>query len=228
MDVKQDLDPTDKSEEEVEAGERKEEEEEEEEEESSEEDVVKLRRKLRLLETRLDAHKGHKVIVRREKPLKTFTGESSVQEWIDDCKSALEERKGAEAVSFIKHHLGGQAKKEVKLNQISKPTPESIFKILIEQFGQKGSFNEAVQAFYARRQKEGEDMRDYSYDLIELMTKIEQWKPGSVPNKDEVLRDQLIAGIRDATLRRELKQRVIDKPDYYVLKLNDYPCVCYC
>ena len=44
------------------------------------------------------------------------------------------------------------------------------------------------------------------------MQKIEQVKPESVHNRDEVLRDHFINGIRDTILRRELKKSVNERP----------------
>ena len=176
------------------------------------EEVDQLRKELERLRV-LVAQKDQKVVVmRREKALKIFTGEGNLQEWIEECKVALEDRKGSEAVNFTLQHLGGQAKREVKLHLSSNPTVTDVFCVLTEHFGQIGTFNEAIQTFYARRQRAGEDLRDFSYDLREQLDHVERLKPGCFPNSDEVLRDQLISGIRETTLRRELKEKVADKP----------------
>ncbi|KAL8616579.1 hypothetical protein ACOMHN_036611 [Nucella lapillus] len=175
-----------------------------------EEEIEQLREELETLKMQVAAQKDQKVVLmRREKTLKTFTGEGNLQEWIEECKVALEDRKGSEAANFILQHLSGQAKREVKLHLSSGSTASDIFRILTEHFGQIGTFNEAIQTFYARRQRAGEDLRDSSYDLTEQLERVERLKPGCFPNPDEVRRDQFIAGIRETTLRRELKEKVV-------------------
>ena len=89
---------------------------------------------------------------------------------------------------------------------------DDIFRLLIVTFSGTKSYTEVQKKFYERRQNPEESIRDFSYALNELMQKIEQVKPESVHNRDEVLRDHFINGIRDTILRRELKKSVNERP----------------
>ncbi len=69
-----------------------------------------------------------------------------------------------------------------------------------------------MHAFYARRQLEGEDFRDFSHALSQLLNSALQQSHSAVSDPQLALRDQFLEGIRDTTLRRELRKLVREKP----------------
>ena len=165
--------------------------------------------------------------VAKEGRIKKFSGEDpsvEVNDWITDCRLALNAsyslRTSGEQVFYVLQNLEGPAKREAKLHIHKDSNAEDIFKLLIATFSGTKSYTEAQKTFYERRQKTEESVRDFSYALNELMEKIEQIKPGSVHNRDEVLRDHFINGIRETILRRELKKSVNEKPSLTFLDVR--------
>jgi len=186
----------------------------------TEENVDTLRLELERLKLQVEQQakerKDNVVYIKREKTLKKFTGDddTDIEEWITDCISALRENRQGSArddVSFIIQHLEGSAKKEVRLHVSKHTTVDDIFQLLRDNFSGTGSFNEAIQKFYARRQRSNEGIREFSYELKELLQKVTSIKPNCFPHEEEVLRDHFINGIRDTVLRRELKRTITEK-----------------
>lgn len=100
-------------------------------------------------------------------------------------------------------------------------------------FRDERSTPQLLHAFYARRQLDGEDLRDYSHALSQLLNSVLQVFPGVVADTQLVLRDQFIEGVRDSTLRRELRRLVREKPESSLFDvreeailwaLEDRPC----
>ena len=64
-------------------------------------------------------------------------------------------------------------KEEIKLQPKSrKKKPEQIFNLLQESFGETCSVPQLLNAFYDRRQREGETLQSYSHALREQQEKI--------------------------------------------------------
>lgn len=79
-------------------------------------------------------------------------------------------------------------------------------------FREKRSTPQLLHAFYARRQLEGEGLRDYSHALLQLLNSALQQSADAVADVQLALRDQFIEGVRDSALRRELRRLVREKP----------------
>lgn len=157
--------------------------------------------------------------IAKERKVRKFSGEDpsvEVNDWVTDCRLALNasysSRTPGEQLSFVLQNLEGPAKREAKLHVQKDSNVDDIFRLLIVTFSGTKSYTEVQKKFYERRQNPEESIRDFSYALNELMQKIEQVKPESVHNRDEVLRDHFINGIRDTILRRELKKSVNERP----------------
>ena len=62
---------------------------------------------------------------------------------------------------FITSHLEGPAKEEIRLYPSKdRNNPQRLLEILQEAFGEKRSLPQLLKAFYDRRQKEGESLRN--------------------------------------------------------------------
>ncbi|XP_047673938.1 uncharacterized protein LOC125145409 [Tachysurus fulvidraco] len=81
--------------------------------------------------------------------------------------------------------------------------------------------------FYNRKQLEGEDLRNYSHELLSysqttrLLSSIVKQSPDGLANKQGILRDQFVEGVRDAALRRELRKIIREKPYLTLLEIRN-------
>lgn len=71
--------------------------------------------------------------------------------------------------------------------------------------------------FYNCKQKEGEDIRDFSHAFSCVLKQ----HPKSVANEKAVLRDQFVEGVRDYSLRRELRKYVRDNPTSTLIEVRE-------
>ncbi|XP_051733814.1 uncharacterized protein LOC127503750 [Ctenopharyngodon idella] len=166
--------------------------------------------------------------VPRERKCPRFYGHSdssslSLEEWIEEATMCIEGRgwSDREQVLFLLDHLGGEARMEIKLRPVvEREKPEHIFNILRNMYHGKQTFVQLQQKFYERKQHEGESLTEFSHSLMSLMEVVLSRNPGSVPNADQVLRDQFVEHVRDVTLRRELKRFVRQKPSCSLLDVR--------
>lgn len=160
------------------------------------------------------------VYIPRERQIVPFSGDhvkdgQSVDEFIDEVERVIRVRglNTDDQVDFILSHLRGSALDEVKLCMGGETKqPSDLFSYLRGAFREKRTTPQLLHAFYARRQLEGEDFRDFSHALSQLLSAAQQQSPNAVSNPQITLRDQFIEGIRDASLRRELRKLIREKP----------------
>ncbi len=156
------------------------------------------------------------IYIPRDHKLTDFTGttkpgEGGVEEWILSMRSAFRVMKvpDEDQVELIKQHLKGEAKDTVKfMLKEGDNSVESIFKLLQETYGDKVPIGTRLKDFYDRKQAPGETIRAYAYDLREKLYKVKRREPGRVPDEESVLKEQLVLGLRDDFLRREMKRRI--------------------
>lgn len=161
------------------------------------------------------------VYIPREKQIVPFSGEPgkdvhTVDEFIEEVERAMRARslRREDQVDFILSQLKGSALEEVKLCMGGQAKqPSDLFAYLRGAFGEKRTTPQLLHAFYARRQLDGEDLRDYSHALSQLLNSALQQSPNVVADAQLALRDQFIEGVRDSTLRRELRRLIREKPE---------------
>lgn len=88
--------------------------------------------------------------------------------------------------------------------------PVRILAILEELYGLQ-------QAFFSRRQKEGETLQEFS---LALMGKVKQCAPTAMPNAETLLRDQFVKHVFNCSLQLELKQLVRQEPNSTLLDVR--------
>ncbi|XP_023807866.1 uncharacterized protein LOC111946903 [Oryzias latipes] len=157
------------------------------------------------------------VVIHRDRKLPDFGGGSvrggdeSVEEWIAEMKSAFRVMKTPhdDRVELVKQHLKGEAKATVKF-MLTEPidSVEEIFDILIQTYGDKTPIGTRLKEFYERKQMPGETIRSYAYDLQDRLEHVIRREPKRVPDPDVVLKEQLVLGLKEDFLRRELKRKV--------------------
>lgn len=160
------------------------------------------------------------VYIPREKQIVPFSGDCSkdcqtIDEFIEELERVIRVRglNTEDQVDFILTHLKGSALDEVKLcmgggNKL----PHDLFTYLRAAFREKRTTSQLLHAFYARKQLDGEDFRDYSHALSLMLNAAIQQSPNIVPNVQLTLRDQFVEGVRDSSLRRELRKVVRERP----------------
>lgn len=92
--------------------------------------------------------------------------------------------------------------------------------ILQELYGCSESYVTLQEAFFSRRQQEGETLLEFSLALMCLMEKVKQCALCPMPNAAALLRDQFVEHVLDGSLRRELKQLVRRQPDSTLLDVR--------
>lgn len=160
------------------------------------------------------------VYIPRERQIVPFSGDLSkdsqnVDEFIEELERVIRVRglNTEDQVDFILSHLRGSALDEVKLCMGGEDkSPQDLFSFLRAAFREKRSTPQLLHAFYARKQLDGEDFRDYSHALSLMLSAALQQSPNAVPNMQLTLRDQFIEGVRDLALRRELRKVVREHP----------------
>ncbi len=160
------------------------------------------------------------VYIPRERPIIPFSGDhctdnQTVDEFIDEIERVIRVRglNSADQVDFILSHLRGSALDEIKLCMgVEMKQPQELFSYLRVAFREKRTTPQLLHAFYARRQSDGEDFRDYSHSLSQLLNAALQQSSNIVSDPRLTLRDQFIEGVRDPTLRRELRKFVRERP----------------
>lgn len=161
------------------------------------------------------------VYIPREKHIPPFSGEPgkdvhTVDEFIEEVERAMRARglRSEEQVDFLLSLLKGSALEEVKLCMGGQTKQLSdLLSYLRGAFREKRTTPQLLHAFYARKQLDGEDLRDYSHALSQLLNSALQLSPDAVADTQIALRDQFIEGVRDSALRRELRRLIREKPE---------------
>lgn len=108
--------------------------------------------------------------------------------------------------------LEGEARKEIKYRPATdRSDPAKIIAVLRELYGCSDSYVALQEAFFSRRQQDGETLQEFS------LAAVKQSAPSEMPNADVLLRDQFIENVFDGSLPRELKQLTRRQPTVSLL-----------
>ena len=165
------------------------------------------------------------VVIPNEQKLSKSSGRHgdnvlSIEDFIDNAKSAITLRglPLSEQANFVLSYLEGPAKEEMKLYLTNS---DQIFDLLQESFGEKRSVPQLLKAFYDRRQREGETLREFSHALRGLQSKIEKKSVTKSSGQDAALRDHFAENARDPLLRKELKKFIRTPPEVSFLDTRE-------
>ncbi len=118
--------------------------------------------------------------------------------------------------------LRGAALEEVCLQcNVDTDISTDVLTYLRESFTYVCGSAQLLQDLYSHKQKEGEDVRDFSHALAQALGRISKSAPGAVGNEKIMLRDQFVEGIRDPALRRELRRYAREKPESYMVEVRE-------
>ncbi len=98
--------------------------------------------------------------------------------------------------------------------------PAKIILALKELYGCSQSYVSLQEAYFSRRQREGESLLEFSLALFGLLEQVKQKSPYAMSNFQVLLRDQFIEHVNDSALRRELKQLVRGQPTLTLLDVR--------
>ena len=157
------------------------------------------------------------VVVPRDRKCPMFSGKTGlgIAEWTEEIRACMQVHhlSAADQALFVFDHLEGEAREEIRFRpRVEREDPVKVFAILRELYGCAQSYVTLQQAFFSRRQQEGESLQEYSLGLMALMEQVKQCAPDGIPNAGDLLRDQFVEHALDSSLRRTLKQYVRNRP----------------
>lgn len=158
------------------------------------------------------------IFIPRDRKCPVFRGRRGIglSEWIEEVQACMRARhlSRVDQAFFLFDHLEGEARDEIKYrSSAEREDPDNILAILQELYGCSDSYVALQEAFFSRRQEEGETLLEFSLALRGLMEKVKQRAPAAMPNAEALLRDQFVEHVLDNSLRRELKQLVRRQPN---------------
>lgn len=165
------------------------------------------------------------IFVPRDRKCPIFRGRIGIglSEWVEEVQASMRARHLSQfdQAFFLFDHLEGEAKDEIKYRSAAeREDPAKILAILEELYGCSESYVSLQQAFFSRRQQEGETLQEFSLALMGLMEKVKRCAPAVMLNAEVLLRDQFVEHVSDGLLRRELKQLVRRQPDCTLLDVR--------
>lgn len=159
----------------------------------------------------------------RKCPMFRGTTGTSLGEWLEEAQACMRARhlSSADQAFFLYDHLEGEAREEIKYRpSVERSDPNKIISILQDLYGCAESYVSLQEAFFSRRQQEGESLLEYSLALMALMERVKQRAPNNMTNSETLLRDQFVEQVLDGALRRELKQYVRNTPTATLLDVR--------
>lgn len=163
------------------------------------------------------------IFVPRDRRCPVFRGRTGIglSEWVEEVQASMRARRLSQSdqAFFLFDHLEGEAKDEIKYRSAAeREDPAKILSILEELYGCAESYVALQQAFFSRRQQEGETLHEFSLVLMGLMEKVQQCAPTDMSDAGALLRDQFVEHVLNSSLRRELKQFVRRQPTATLLE----------
>lgn len=157
------------------------------------------------------------VFVPRDRKCPKFNGKFGIgiSEWVDEVQACIRARciPVADQAFFLFDHLEGEAREEIRHRSAAeRRDPANILAALRELYGCSLSYVALQEAFFSRRQQEGETLLEFSLGLMSLQERVKQQSSTAMPNAEMLLRDQFAEFVLDPALRRELKQYVRRQP----------------
>lgn len=157
------------------------------------------------------------VFVPRDRKCPKFSGTSGIgiEEWVDEAQACMRARclSLADQAFFLFDHLEGEAREEIRHRpDTDKGNSARIIVVLRELYGCSLSYVALQEAFFSRRQQEGETLLEFSLSLMGLQEKVKQQSSTAMPNAEILLHDQFVEFVLDPALRCELKQLVRRQP----------------
>lgn len=165
------------------------------------------------------------VYVPRDRKCPMFRGRTGIglAEWLEEAQACMRMRhlNASDQAFFLFDHLEGEAREEIKFRPCcERENPDRVIAVLQELYGCNDSYVALQEAFFSRRQQEGETLQEFSLALMSLMASVKVRAPQGIPNSEELLRDQFVEQVLDGSLRRTLKQFTRRQPTATLLEVR--------
>lgn len=166
------------------------------------------------------------VYIPRDRKCPMFRGHTgiSLSEWVEEVEACMRARhlSRTDQAYYMIDHLEGEARSEIRYrSHDEQKDPDQIISILQNLYGCADSYVALQEAFFSRKQQEGETLQEFSLALLSLMAKVKACAPNNMPNSETLLRDQFIEHVLDGALRRMLKQYVRQHPGATLLVVRE-------
>lgn len=147
-----------------------------------------------------------------------FNGEDSrvkFGEWKRqvECMISFQPLADSLKADFLLNFLEGEALREIlTLEKSLRDTPKKILDVLFDLYGDNTHVSVLRTRFFNCRQQPQQSLKSFSLQLRELFFALKQRKDAGLGEGDAVLRDQFVMGLRDGSLRQELRRLVRKTP----------------
>lgn len=136
-----------------------------------------------------------------------------LEDWISDAQRAVRGQADSRTVNIAIFHLEGVAKEELKLQPTTHWSNSlGVFNILRKVFREQLTETQERRKFFVTHQGDQESVQDFAHVLMALFSCIEQLSSEAVPNKDTLLKEQLVVNLKDLSLCRDIKCWARDHP----------------
>lgn len=158
-----------------------------------------------------------------DKSVKKFHEDEDIDDWIEKVQSQLPKMENeTEKVNYILNHLDKKPYTELRFRiDRTKATSKEVTTLLKEIYGCKKSFMQLQQCFFSRHQQSEESIDDFCISLMEMVIQMEKMKPAAMKKSDQLLKEVLAEGVRDISLRRELRRLNREQPTLQFYEVRD-------
>lgn len=155
--------------------------------------------------------------VNREKKFTKFSGKpEEVHDFVSEIGKYVKNRFKDEEdkIQYILEHLEKKPKTEIQLRTFSgKHSADEVLDLIVSIFGIKDSKIQIQQKFFSRSQETNESLEDYSHALMTILIEMQTIVPDLVKEFDSMLKERMAEGVKELSLRRELKRLNIERPN---------------
>ena len=154
----------------------------------------------------------------------------TISQWLENFETYARQAgvANADRAMTIFDHLGGCARDEVLCHpEAIRLNCDSLVKLLTLRFGPTESVPSLSTTFHARLQMDGETLADYSRVLMRLHSRMEKAadtraeEEALVLLRDNALKEQFVRGVKEHSVRHELRRIALGSADRSFLVMRD-------
>ncbi|CAC5383311.1 unnamed protein product [Mytilus coruscus] len=154
------------------------------------------------------------VYVAKERPFTKLSGRPTkdrdpmISDWLEDSREHLVTIPDEKAkIDCLMQNLISPAKDEIRLRPLlERDSADNSLLLIHSIYGGDGSVSQLQQLFFQRNQKDDETLQDYSWNLMKIFDQINKRDNTVLGDKDKVLKNRFIEGIKEPHLKREVKR----------------------
>ncbi|XP_055866161.1 uncharacterized protein LOC106060942 [Biomphalaria glabrata] len=170
------------------------------------------------------------LVPRTEMSIRRFHGDGparEIEEFLQNVERAWKSQHMVhpeEKCDFLFAHLGEAVKAELRCHpQTTRACPDALVQILRSTYGERRSINCLIGELFRISQHQYESVRAYSHRLLQAFEALtdRQRALSETPFSKSILRDQFVENLSDRILRRDLRERLLDRPETEFLALRD-------